>query len=169
MLYFCAVLNIAKPIVFAILLFSFIPEQQEKIKVVSFDQLEKTIKRSNDTLYVVNYWATWCRPCVQELPFFIEAGKKFSAEKVRVIFVSLNSVKELPKVQQFAYTKNIQEKVILLDAGNPNVWIDKVDSSWGGSIPATVMYKKGKKVFFKEGEFTQTQIDSIIILKNKTP
>ena len=57
--------------------------------------------------------------------------------------------------------------MFLLNAGNPNDWVDKIDKTWSGSIPATIMYKGGKKVFFKEGEFTQEEINSVITNKNQ--
>jgi len=141
---------------------------KRKVEVVNFIQLQKQAEsKTNDTLYVVNFWATWCKPCVQEMPFFEEAATKFSSQKVKVIYVSLNSLKELPAVEKYTETKNIQNWMFLLNAGNPNDWVDKVDKSWSGSIPATIMYKGGKKVFFKEGEFTQEEINSVITDKNK--
>ncbi|HWY37715.1 MAG TPA: TlpA disulfide reductase family protein [Bacteroidia bacterium] len=139
----------------------------DKVKVTTYEQLEAATQQNNDTLYVVNFWATWCKPCVQEMPYFTGSAKKNANHKVKVVFVSLNSVKELPKVEKFAAEKNIRQPVLLLNAGNPNVWIDKVDKSWGGSIPATVLYRKKEKVFFKEGEFTQAEIDSIINVKKQ--
>jgi hypothetical protein len=95
----------------------------------------------------------------------VQTAKKNANQKVKIVFASLNAVKELENVQKFTDTKNILQNVFILNAGNPNAWLDKVDKSWDGSIPATAMYKNGKKVFFREGEFTQTEIDSIINLK----
>ncbi len=134
---------------------------------VNYEELESVCRKNNDTLYIVNYWATWCRPCVGEMPYFFESAKKFKAQKVKIIFASINSVKETDKVEKFVVAKKIEQDVFILSAGNPNVWIDKVDPSWGGSIPATIMYKKKEKLFFREGEFTQTELDSIINLKIK--
>jgi thiol-disulfide isomerase/thioredoxin len=138
-----------------------------KVGILTFEELEKSTLKNNDTLYVVNFWATWCRPCVTEMPFFFETAKKNADQKVKVVFASLNSLKEMETVQKFTDTRNILQPVFILNAGNPNVWLDKVDKSWDGSIPATVMYKNNKKVFFREGEFTQTEIDSVINLKTK--
>ncbi|MCW5907509.1 MAG: TlpA family protein disulfide reductase [Chitinophagales bacterium] len=135
----------------------------EKVQVVNLTQLRNAAEyKNNDTLYVVNFWATWCKPCVAEMPYFARAAEKFSAQKVKVVFVNLNSVKDKQAVEKFAATKNITQEMLLLNAGNPNGWIDSIDATWGGSIPATAMYKGGRKVFFYEGEFTQTELDSII-------
>lgn len=156
-------MKICKIVFFAAFLasFTYVPKTVQKL---SYEQLEKMVKKANDTLYIVNYWATWCKPCVEEMPYFIESAKKNASSKVKFIFVSLNSLKETEKVNQFVEKRQIEQNVFLLNAGNPNVWIDKVDPSWGGSIPATVMYKKKKKIFFREGGFTQTELDSVINL-----
>lgn len=134
-----------------------------KVTVVNLPQLQSyAANKHNDTLYVVNFWATWCDPCVKELPFFQAEQKKYADKKVKFIFVSMNAPRELNKVQTFADGHNLGPAVLLLNAGNPNDWIDKIDSSWSGTIPATVMYKLGKKVYFREGEFTSASLDKII-------
>ena len=139
-----------------------------KVGMVNMEQLQAaTAKKTNDTLYVLNFWATWCKPCVHEIPYFEKAAQKFRSNKMKVIFVSLNSIKEFQQVNGFVNSRQIGEEVLLLNSGNPNNWIDTVDSSWSGAIPATVMYRGGRKVFFKEDEFTQTELDSIISIKIK--
>jgi thiol-disulfide isomerase/thioredoxin len=141
-----------------------------KVTVVNFEQLQSYASRpqgvhsdkTNDTLYVVNFWATWCDPCVKEMPFFQLEYKKYAGQKVKMIFVSINSVRELGKVQNFADNQKLGPVVLLLNGGNPNDWIDKVDSSWSGALPATAMYKFGKKVYFREGDFTSESLDKVI-------
>lgn len=137
------------------------------VRTVTVPQLKQVVQKQDDTLYVVNFWATWCKPCVGEMPYFENANAKFKSEKVKVVFVSLNSQKELPVVKKFTTDKQIQSDVLLLNGGNPNVWIDSIDNTWSGAIPATAIYRNGKKVFFYEGEFTQALLDSIIQTKNK--
>lgn len=140
--------------------------ERKKVELLTLEQLQaKAIQQNNDTLYVVNFWATWCKPCVSEMPYFEETNTKFASQKVKVVFVSLNYPREMAVVDRFVKEKKIQSDCFLLDAGNPNVWIDKVETNWGGSIPATIMYKNGEKVFFREGEFTQSELDSIIKTK----
>ena len=139
---------------------------QDRVKVVDLAQLKAAAERqTNDTLYVVNFWATWCKPCVAEMPYFRKAQQTYGAQAVKVIFVSLNSAKEKSQVEKFVTDNQVREDVLLLSAGNPNNWIDSIEPSWSGAIPATAMYKQGSKVFFYEGEFTQQQLDSVIQTK----
>lgn len=139
-----------------------------KVAVVNFEQLqEQAANKHNDTLYVVNFWATWCDPCVKEIPYFQQASQKLKGKKVKMIFVSLNAVRELDKVQKFVTDKQLGPEVLLLNGGDPNSWIDRIDSSWSGAIPATVMYKNGKKVYFHEGDFTLDKLTQVIQSKNK--
>ena len=132
------------------------------VTVVSLRQLQNDVIKQNDTLYVVNFWATWCKPCVHEMPYFEAANQKFKSQKVKVVFVSTNYAREASLVKSFINEKQVKADVLLLDAGNPNIWIDAIDSTWSGAIPATIMYRHGKKALFYEGEFTQNQLDSVI-------
>ncbi|WP_291275954.1 TlpA disulfide reductase family protein [Flavobacterium sp.] len=136
-----------------------------QIETTTLEQLQaKTIQPGNDTLYIVNFWATWCGPCVAELPYFEQAAKDTTNKKIKILLINLDFVSEKAKVEAFVKKKNLQNKVYSLNAGDPNKWIDQVDSSWDGAIPATVFYKNGKKVFFHEGDLNQTELNEKIKL-----
>jgi thiol-disulfide isomerase/thioredoxin len=147
------------PLVFLLSL-ALLPEKP--VTVVNLKEYQSAAIKPNDTLYVVNFWATWCKPCVHEMPYFEASNEKLKGQKVKFIFVSMNSAKEEGLVKNFINEKNVKADVLLLNAGNPNNWIDAIDSSWSGAIPATIMYRHGKKALFYEGEFTQNQLDSVI-------
>lgn len=138
-----------------------------QVRIINFDNLKQETLKNNDTLYVVNFWATWCDPCVKEIPFFQAAYRKFASHKVKMVFVSLNSPKELASVQKFADQKQLKPEALILDAGNPNIWINAIDSSWSGALPATILYRHSKKLYFHEGEFTQDKLNQIIQSKLK--
>lgn len=118
----------------------------------SLSELKKSVHKNDDKLYILNFWATWCKPCVEEMPHFDSIAKAYSNSRVELIFVSLNQPKEQKMVQRFIERKNILSTSVILNEKNPNEWINKVDSAWSGSLPATVFYKNGEKLFFYEGE-----------------
>lgn len=111
-----------------------------QVKVVDFSWFESLRKSESDTTYVVNFWATWCVPCVAELPEFEQLHTNFKENKVKVILVSLDFIKVLEKtVIPLVKKKKLQSEMVLLNETNPNSYIDKVDPAWSGSLPATLI------------------------------
>lgn len=116
-----------------------------------FDDFEKAIIKEDENVYVINFWATWCAPCIKELPHF----EKLHTEnkKVKVILVSLDSQKDLEKkLIPFIERKKLTANVLLLSDKDYNSWLPKIDKDWSGSIPATLIIQ-GKKHLFAEREF----------------
>ena len=130
-----------------------------KVKAYDFDKLEYFLNKKNDTTYVVNFWATWCVPCVQELPHFEKLTAAYKDKKVKVLLVSLDMHKMVEsKLIPFIKDKNLQSDVVLLRDPDANSWIGKVDKSWSGAIPATVIYTKDKRQFY-ERAFTYEELE----------
>ncbi|MEK8180149.1 TlpA disulfide reductase family protein [Flavobacterium buctense] len=116
-----------------------------------FDDFEKAIIKANDTVYVINFWATWCAPCIKELPYFEQLHQE--NKKVKVLLVSLDSQKDLEKkLIPFIERKKITAEVLLLSDKDYNTWLSKIDKDWSGAIPATLLLE-GKKHLFSEREF----------------
>lgn len=110
-----------------------------------FESLQPLFQFNNDTTYVVNFWATWCKPCIKELPYFEEFHSSSKNKKVKVVLVSLDFPKQVEsKLVPFVQKRQLKSKVIVLLDGNYNDWIDKVSPDWSGAIPATYIYKGGK-------------------------
>lgn len=120
----------------------------QNIPVVKFEDVAKKYSNHSDTVYLVNYWATWCKPCVEELPDFIKLNKELKAEKFKMILVSLDFPSQIEsRVIPFIKDHQIQSEVVVLD-DDANVWINLVDKDWDGDIPVTQIIQKGKKEFF---------------------
>jgi thiol-disulfide isomerase/thioredoxin len=140
-----------------------------QIQVVNFDQLEPYLHKTNDTLYLVNFWATWCAPCIKELPVIKQVEEKYKDRKFKVLLVSLDFEKELKsRLEPFVKTKNITSKVFLLNDPNQNKWIDKVDPKWSGELPFTLIYNKQTRESYSHS-FTFEELDSIINQKLSKP
>ena len=123
----------------------------------TFDTMEKEIFLNNDTTYVINFWATWCKPCVKELPYFESLHRSAGKEKMKVILISLDFRNQAEsKLKPFIRDNNYSAEVVLLLDNKYNSWIDKVDKNWSGSIPSTLLIK-GDKRLFAETEFENEQ------------
>ncbi|UII22174.1 TlpA family protein disulfide reductase [Fulvivirga ligni] len=133
----------------------------QEVPVVKYDKLEALIKESGEKVKVINFWATWCGPCVKELPLFQTLS---SQGNVDVHLVSLDYADAIDKVNKFVDRKGYGEMdIMLLDEIDYNSWIDRVDKSWSGAIPATLIInpETGKRVFV-EGELKKEQLEKHI-------
>ena len=138
----------------------------QNIELIKFDDLKSRVMVSNDTLYVLNFWATWCKPCVQELPYFEQCNAEYKNKAVKIILINLDFNTQVKNVAEpFIRKKNIRSSVIHISETNSDAWINKIDSSWSGAIPATSMYKNSKKEFFREGSMTEKELKKVLDLK----
>ncbi|NAY92539.1 redoxin domain-containing protein [Muricauda sp. JGD-17] len=130
-----------------------------KFPIYDFEGLEPMLNKTDDKTYVVNFWATWCKPCVEEMPHFERINAEQKENNVEVILVSL----DMPnmwrsRLEPFVEKKGIQSTVVILDDPKQNEWIPKVAPEWGGGIPATLIYNKDKRNFYERG-FTYEELN----------
>ena len=128
-----------------------------------FEDLAAIFQQQNDTTYVINFWATWCAPCVKELPYFETLTKKYQNEKVKVILVSLDCSKQLEtKLKPFLEKNKLTSEVLVLIDPDANSWVDKVNPAWSGAIPATVVYKRTKSKFYEQSFEDLSELEAIV-------
>ncbi len=135
------------------LLFNHFGANCQQVNVIKWSEVQEVLTTSSDTTYVLNFWATWCKPCISELPFFEEVHKNYKNKNVKVVLISMDFVKDLnTRVIPFVNQRNLSTKVWLLNEPDANEWIDKIDPTWSGAIPATLIINnsKKKKVFFEQ-------------------
>lgn len=114
--------------------------QAQRVAVLKLPELQQRLARATDTTYVVNFWATWCGPCVQEMPGFEKVRAATTQQKVRFLLVSLDYASQLDKkVRPFIQKRGLKSEVVLLDETDPNTWLSKIDARWSGSIPFTLI------------------------------
>uniref|UniRef100_UPI00404B7EFD TlpA family protein disulfide reductase n=1 Tax=Flavobacterium sp. TaxID=239 RepID=UPI00404B7EFD len=137
--------------------------ETKSVSSFDYDRLEPYLERANDTLYVYNFWATWCVPCVEELPYFEAMNRKYKNEKFKMVLISLDFPKMVESsLLPFIENKNLQSEVYLLNDPDANRWIPKIDSLWSGAIPATLFVKKNKRLFFEQS-FDAVQLEKEIV------
>jgi len=121
------------------------------VKTYDYNQLKPLLEKKDDKTYVINFWATWCAPCVKELPYFEKINKEYADKNVAVLLVSLDFPKQVEKkLIPFINRKKLQSEVVLLDDVNEDVWIKAIDESWSGALPATIIYTKNKRKFYEQ-------------------
>ena len=136
-------------ILFFISFFSCSEKTDKNIQVVDFDEFYSKIDLSAKDTYVINFWATWCSPCVKELPYFESVNKQYSDKNVKVILVSLDFPSQIEsKLKPYLKKNKIKSNVILLDDSKMNKWVPRVSEKWDGGIPATLIVNSSNYNFY---------------------
>ncbi|MDX2048643.1 MAG: TlpA disulfide reductase family protein [Chitinophagaceae bacterium] len=121
--------------------------------------IEKT-----DSVVVLTFWATWCKPCITELPYFHSVTKKYAPQKVKLLLVSLDFQNDYPKkIAEFAKKNNYDAEIVWLDETDADYFCPKIDSRWSGAIPSTLIYhhQSGYR-FFREGQIREERLELIL-------
>jgi thiol-disulfide isomerase/thioredoxin len=150
-----------KEIIFSLFTYVSFVTYAQKATVIKFDSVQKILESQNDEIQIINFWATWCGPCVKELQLFENLDKINT--NIRVTLISLDFAEEFEKVNSFIKRKKITSTVLLLDEVDYNKWIDRVDQTWSGAIPATLILnsRTGKRKFV-EKELLEGDLQKLI-------
>ncbi len=163
-------------LILILILISQVLKSQQKVEsggyiipVYNYQQIEPLFHpdESNDTTYIFNFWATYCSPCIKELPYFQQIGKEFENRNLKIVLISLDFKSQIKtKLTSFIKSKKIQLPVVVLSDPDANSWIDKVDSSWSGAIPATLIVKgKDREFYEKSFEYDELKLLTIKFLE----
>lgn len=134
-----------------------------QVEILNYDQLKPLLHLSNDTTYVIHFWATWCAPCVKELPYFVALDSVHRSSPFKLLLVSLDFKKDyFAKLQPFVESRGLQEYVVVLEDKRSNFWIDDIDPSWSGAIPATLVYRGAQRSFYERTFDSLPELNEIV-------
>jgi thiol-disulfide isomerase/thioredoxin len=134
---------------------------QPKAELIKLEELKAIMEAKSDKIGVFNFWATWCAPCIKEMPLFEKLNQDRADVQVNLISMDMDLDPNPEKVHRFVSRKKLQSRVYILDETNPNGWIDKIDKEWSGALPATLIINPatGERRFvergLKEGELEE--------------
>ncbi|WP_430466615.1 TlpA family protein disulfide reductase [Winogradskyella ouciana] len=130
------------------------------LKVYDYDGLEPLINKKDEKVHVVNFWATWCAPCVKELPYFETINKDYKDKDVEVLLVSLDFPRNYDtKLKPFIKKHDLKSEIVAFDDTDQNRWIPAINENWTGALPATIIYKGDKRQFY-EKSFTKEELEN---------
>lgn len=150
-------------LILLLIICAFVAKAQEQAKIVKLPELQEMIAAKSDQIKVINFWATWCAPCVKEMPLFEKLGMERQDVKITFVSMDLDLDPDPTKVYKFVNRKKIQSQVVILDEKNPNLYIDLIDKSWSGALPATIVVntKTGQRKFV-EKELHEGELEKLI-------
>ena len=131
------------------------------INKIKITELDKTIKESKGP-FIVNFWATFCIPCIEEIPYFEELSKKHG---VRLLLVSLDLESFYPnKIKSFAAKQKYQSPISWLNEYDADYFCPIVDTAWSGAIPSSLFInnKTGYRKFIEE-QVSREELEKLIL------
>jgi len=139
---------------FLILMFLFLGVflHAQEVKAVKVTDLSKTISDSKTPL-IVNFWATFCVPCIQEIPYFQEMVRQYKSQNISLLFVSLDLKEAYPaKVNAMVKKLDLTYPVVWLNETNADYFCPKIDTSWSGGMPSSLFVNNatGYHKFFED-------------------
>jgi thiol-disulfide isomerase/thioredoxin len=113
--------------------------------------LENYIKQSEKPV-IINFWATFCKPCVEEIPYFQKLVRKYDKEGIQLLLVSLDLQEQYSKIKEFSAKYKFTSPIVYLNETNADLFCPKIDQKWSGAIPASLFVnnKTGYRKFFEE-------------------
>lgn len=155
-----------KLIILSLLLLALYPlqVQSQDIDYINVPELEEILNNPENKLFVVNFWASWCAPCVKEFPYFEKVSKEYDIDKVKFIMISLDFQSKVDQhLIPFLKKNKVSLDVVLMTNVDYNSWINKVDTTWQGAIPATLIFNNTKKIrHFHSGEVEESELRKMI-------
>lgn len=144
--------------------FGLVPIRAQKIEKIGTAELEKILASQENKLHVVNFWATWCPPCVTELPYFEKLSKEYQGKDVKFILISLDFPSQIEsRLIPFLKKNKIAADVRVMTNIDYNSWIEKVDAGWQGNIPVTLFFNNAKRTrYFHPSEVTEKELRDLI-------
>src|SRR5690625_4224477 len=140
-------------------------QETKEPKAISLDELKSIIGQNDDKLYVINFWATWCKPCIDELPGFMAVHEQYKDNpNFKMILVSLDHKRQLnTKVKRFIDKNNIEAEVLLLDESrHASEWMPEIEKNLQDAITATLLYKNYEILFFRQFHMTQYELEDLV-------
>lgn len=123
------------------------PAPGEPVKLVKPEQYRaRIVAPKKGRVLVVNFWATWCEPCREELPALVAASKAFQSRDVAFVLVSIDSLKKTPDVTKFLAKEKIPFVCWQVKSHDAAPFIAAVDKSWSGAVPYTLVYGRSGAV-----------------------
>ena len=124
----------------------------QRVELITLDHLYQRVEMGKDTTYIINFWAIWCAPCVKELPHLEKVTAEYKNSPLKVLLISLDARSKMNQtVVPFVKKRGLSNEVFLLDEKDQQVYINRIDSSWSGALPATLMMKQQHRKFFEQG------------------
>ena len=139
-------------------------EKEVNIEKLSPNGLADLLKNNTDELLLVNFWATWCGPCIIEYPEFVTIQRMFGERDFQFVSVSMDSPEQSDKALKFLKGKSSALPNYIMDTEDKYKVIDVVGNEWDGSLPITLLIEPGGNITYRvSGSIDANQLKRQIV------
>ena len=126
----------------------------QRVEVIDVGGLKQLVTQRNGKILFLNFWATWCQPCVEEFPEIVRLASEMPDTEIEFVAVSLDYPDEVEsKILPFIREKKVPFKVLVADAKDQDTFINAVSPRWNGALPLTIIYDvEGQQRSFLVGQ-----------------
>ncbi len=153
--------KVSKGLIVAVMILAAANVNAQEIKLWKLADLEAAMAKA-DKPTIFNFWASFCKPCIEEIPYFQQIAKKYDTAGVQLVLVSLDMKELYPKkIAAFAKKFKFTAPIVFLDENDADKFCPAVDKKWSGVIPASLFVnnKNGFKSFY-EDQLSKTQFEN---------
>jgi len=136
---------------------------QQKLSPVDEAGYRAILKSNTGTVLLVDFWATWCAPCRQEMPLLSRLESRLKDKRFRLVTISADEPEQEPAAVEFLKKSGVTGAAYLRRAKDDDKFINSVDAKWSGALPALFLYdRQGKLVKSFVGETELSVIEAAI-------
>ena len=135
----------------------------QQAEMMKLDKFLGMIEAPSSKIKVINFWATWCAPCIKEIPFFEKVNRERQDVKITLVSMDIDQDPNPDKIYKFIARKKLASEILILDEKNPRSWIAKIDKKWSGNLPVTLLVNtnNGKRKFV-ERQLNEGELEKLI-------
>lgn len=137
---------------------------QGKLTPVDEAAYQKLITANKGKVLMVDFWATWCKPCRAEMPQLVAMESLLRARGVKFIAISADEPEQESAAAKFLAEVKIPAPGYIRRAKDDDKFINAIDPKWSGALPALFLYDKtGRKVKMFVGETPMKEVEAAIM------
>jgi thiol-disulfide isomerase/thioredoxin len=123
---------------------------------------------SSGKLRLINFWATWCGPCITEFPDLVIIDRMYRGRPFEFISVSTDKRNRKEDALKFLKTQQASNKNFIFNDDDVYKLIEAVDNGWQGALPFTMLVEPGGKVIYKKQDTIDPSEMKKLIVENKS-
>ena len=136
---------------------------QQKLVPVDESGVQKLIASNKGKVVLVNFWATWCVPCREEMPQLLAMENRLRPQGLKLLFISADEPEQEADARKFLQSKKVAFPAYLKSAKNDEAFINAFDPKWSGAVPSLFLYDKtGKRVRSFSGEAEMSAVEAAV-------